>query len=262
MLKRQEIKLEGQKISYLVNEVDGPVILILHGWGGAAQKYEKLATLLSSAGYGLVIPDLPGFGDSQRPPIKGWTLDDYVKIMRQFTTELKLKNFYLYAHSFGGRVALKWLAEKPTPVKGAILVGAAGLKQPWSLKKIIAWPVAKIGKIIFLIPPLIFVRPLMKKMLYGALREKDYVDSGLMKNTFKKVTREDLRPILSMINTPVLIIWGKHDKYVPLKYGKEMANGIAGAKFEVIETGGHGLHLQQPAEVADLIGNFIIELEN
>jgi pimeloyl-ACP methyl ester carboxylesterase len=52
------------------------------------------------------------------------------------------------------------------------------------------------------------------------------------------------------ITVPVLLVWGEHDKFFPLKWAKEMAATFPNTRLEVIAGAGLFSHEERPAEVA------------
>jgi len=96
-----------------------------------------------------------------------------------------------------------------------------------------------------------------KKALYRAADSPDYAEtSGIKRDIFKKIIRQDFGDLLSEINVPTLVVWGDKDKYVPLKNGRKIADLIPNVKLEIIPNGRHGLHLQQPEKLLELINRF------
>jgi pimeloyl-ACP methyl ester carboxylesterase len=55
---------------------------------------------------------------------------------------------------------------------------------------------------------------------------------------------------LRRIECPTLVLWGRHDKLLPLACGEYYAQHIPGARLEVIENCGHMLPFEKPAEFA------------
>ena len=68
---------------------DGP-LLILHGWGSNSERWQKVGELLAKNGIKVIIPDLPGFGKSQKPS-RAWGLDDYCEFAGEFIKFLNLE---------------------------------------------------------------------------------------------------------------------------------------------------------------------------
>lgn len=64
------------------------------------------------------------------------------------------------------------------------------------------------------------------------------------------MAREDLRPHLSTIACPTLVLCGEADALTPPEFGREIAAGVPGARCEVLPRCGHMLTLEQPEAVA------------
>lgn len=108
--------INNLKIHYRQQGLGRP-FLILHGWGRGSQSWQKFLDLVKdkvdiqkSSSLQIIIPDLPGFGQSDYPP-EAWSVGDYAEFVWQFLEKLNIKNFYLLGHSFGGRIAIKMAAE-------------------------------------------------------------------------------------------------------------------------------------------------------
>src|SRR5258705_12146149 len=59
-----------------------------------------------------------------------------------------------------------------------------------------------------------------------------------------------LRARLHRIRIPTLFLWGAHDGFAPLAYGRGYCEGIPGAKFEEIADSGHFPHMEQTEALA------------
>src|SRR6266851_211339 len=59
-----------------------------------------------------------------------------------------------------------------------------------------------------------------------------------------------LRARLHRIRVPALFLWGAHDGFAPLAYGRDYCAAVPGAKFEEIPEAGHFPHMEQPEAVA------------
>jgi len=231
-------------------------VLILHGWGSSAQKWEKIRYPLEQNGIRVFIPDLPGFGGNPAP-VNPWTIDDYVNWIKEYVDENNLSEFFLAGHSFGGRIGIKFALKYPEKLKGLILISAAGIR-PKETKlfyfKVISALASIFRKFSFL-PGYNFLRRVFYKKI---LRRADYLKAkGVMKETFKKVIEEDLKDLFSEIKTPTLILWGKIDKTTPLEDAYFMNDKIKGSKLEVLDGLSHLLHLEDPELLSQKIMNFI-----
>ena len=74
-------------------------IVFLHGWGQNIQMMEPIANPFIKTHH-LVIIDLPGFGKSEEPKTV-WELDEYVEMIHELLTSLKIKKPNRIGHSFG-----------------------------------------------------------------------------------------------------------------------------------------------------------------
>lgn len=72
------------------------------------------------------------------------------------------------------------------------------------------------------------------------------------------IGRIDSRPFLRDIRCPTLVVAGRQDAIMPLEVLRELADGIPGARFEVIEDCGHMAPLEKPAEVAALLRDWLV----
>jgi pimeloyl-ACP methyl ester carboxylesterase len=66
--RRREISRDGVRLSYLDNDVAGPVVMLLHGLAGAGDEFTATARAIGGP-YRFVLPDLRGHGASTRRPV-------------------------------------------------------------------------------------------------------------------------------------------------------------------------------------------------
>ncbi len=63
--------------------------------------------------------------------------------------------------------------------------------------------------------------------------------------------------LLGGLATPTLVVWGRHDRIVPLECGERYVKALAGARLEVIEGAGHFVDMEKPRELAQLVAGFL-----
>ena len=118
--------VKGLKINY-IDEGQGELVVLLHGWGSNIKLFQASIDLLQK-GYKVVTMDMPGFGESEEPK-EPWSVDDYVDFVIEFLKDYEFTKVTLLGHSFGGRVIIKLCSrEKPFEVEKVILVDSAGVK--------------------------------------------------------------------------------------------------------------------------------------
>lgn len=236
------ISIKGVKSSYKV-EGEGPPLLILHGWGASSESWAEVQKNLSKK-YKVICPDLPGFGKSEMPPFP-WGVDDYKDWVIQFLKVLQVDDFILIGHSFGGRISIKLSSEGFA--EKMILCAPAGIKVKRDIKTSLLLLLSKIGK-----------KLPFKRIFYFFIRKRDYVKAkGVMKETMKKVISEDLTPFLPRIETETLLIWGREDKLIPVKYADVFNKKIKNSRLLVIEKAGHSPNLNTPAQLTEEILKFL-----
>jgi len=98
---------EGLRLAH-IDEGEGEPILLLHGeptWGFL---WRKVMGPLLEAGYRCIVPDLPGFGRSDKPADDGWyTYDRHTAAVVSLLEELDLTGVTLVCHDWGGPIGLR-----------------------------------------------------------------------------------------------------------------------------------------------------------
>lgn len=186
-------------------------IVILHGWGLRGQNYKELASLLENDGYKVYLLDLPGFG-SEPLVNNSMILDDYVIFFRTFIKKNKITKPIIIGHSFGGRVAIKYLWRYKNAAKALVLTGVPIIRHV-TIKRKIAYFVAVLGGFVFKIFPK-ETKIFMRKVLYSFIGEWDYYKAGPLQQVFKNIIGEELTSYVKDISIPVLLVWGEKDMVV------------------------------------------------
>ena len=233
-------------------------LLILHGWQDAPEEWQIVKTEIEKSGIKVVVPDLPGF-KKQYELDRPWNLDDYVEWAKKFVYQNIDHKFFILGYSFGGRVAMKFIAKYPEKVSGLILVSSAGVSVRPKAKIAIFWAFSKIGTVIFSLPILRQFRPLLRRVIYFIAGTTDFkrIETEYLKETFKMVIKEDLKNLLPKINVPTFILWGDKDIVTPLKDAYLMHKKIPNSELEILKDFKHCSYIQFPKITAQKIISFI-----
>ena len=228
-------------------------ILILHGWGSCAKRWENVKGLLEVQGYKVFVPDLPGFGQ-EPPPATAWSIDDYVEWVKKFSEKNNFSQFYLLGHSFGGGLAAKYASKYPENIVKLFLVASAIVRRK-TFKKELFKKLAKILNKFSVLP----YYNLFRRAFYKIVLKSDYlsVENAIMRETYLRVISEDLLSCLSGISAPSIIIWGKKDEDTPLKDAYLIKEKIPGSRLEVLDNIGHDINSKAPEILAEKIIKFI-----
>jgi pimeloyl-ACP methyl ester carboxylesterase len=236
-----EITIDGIKTNYQTFG-EGKPFVILHGWGSNSTRWEVVAEEISKQGFKVIVPDLPGFGESGTLPM-AWNMNNYTKWVEDFVEELRLGDFYLMGHSFGGALACKLSIRYPQEVIKLFLVAAASVRKKTTQKSALK-NIAKIVKIFDFVPGYNLFRKAFYKFV---IRRSDYpYVTDQMKETFKNVISEDLSQFTGFIRTPTIIIWGEKDKSTPMEDAQFLNSRIKNSKLVIIPGAGHALNKEYP----------------
>ena len=243
---------------HYIDEGSGKPVLFLHGWGARGETYRCILDMLSPY-MRVIAPDMPGFGQSDEPSF-GYGTEHYAGFVRAFMKELGIDRAVVIGHSHGGRVAL-FLAENPPEdftVSKLILIDSAGLirKKSFAQKcKIARYKAAKF----FLGSALVKrISPDALEKLRRRNGSADYAAaSPVMRQSMVKVINENLRPSLSSISVPTLLIWGDRDTDTPPEHAEIMEKEIPDCGLVMIRGGGHFSFLTDPDLTRRVLHSFL-----
>jgi len=114
-------------------------ILLAHGLGEHAARYERFATALGAAGYEVWAPDHRGHGKTAAESELGWlansdgfrrVVDDMKGLADRIHTERPGKKLFLFGHSWGSFLSQGYITEYASGLAGCILSGTAGDSGP------------------------------------------------------------------------------------------------------------------------------------
>lgn len=242
-------KIDGFPVNY-IDEGEGDVILLLHGWGSNITLFDGIIKTLSP-NHRVIAPDMPGFGKTPEPQ-EAWSVDDYADFIIKFIDNLELKKFSVLVHSFGGRVLFKMNARESLPyvINKVVLIDSAGIMPKKTVRQKISLKMYKIARSIMSTRVLHFLYPDAVENMRKKRGSADYNNATpIMRSTLVKVVNEDLTHLISKVSCPTLIIWGDKDTATPIDDARQMEQLIADAGLVVCEGAGHYSFLEQPAKV-------------
>ena len=130
-LSHGTIEAAGHRWSYAYRDADAaeaPTIVMVHGFTGSKENWYPLARELRGR-YRLLIPDLPGWGDSQRKPGAIYGFPEQAANVDAFIRALSPgRPVVLLGHSMGGGIAALAAARYPQDIASVGLLDAAGVR--------------------------------------------------------------------------------------------------------------------------------------
>ncbi len=135
--------VNGVRLHYFLGgNPQGKPVLLWHGFLGTSYSWHKVMPLLADAGYAVLVPDMRGYGDSDKPAgTEGYDAralaEEYRALCRQvgFGTGQKL---LIAAHDMGAHPALLWAADHPDEIAGLAYMDVPTMLEEF-LTKIIAY---------------------------------------------------------------------------------------------------------------------------
>ena len=127
-LRRRSLQLDDHRVVYSEGG-SGPTVLLLHGFGADKDTWNLYARWLVKR-YRVVIPDLPGWGESTYHPHADYGYGAQVARLKALVDALGLGPLHLCGNSMGGAIAGVYAATHPQDVSTLLLMDAAALEMP------------------------------------------------------------------------------------------------------------------------------------
>ena len=232
-------------------EAPAPTALLIHGAGSSHLSFPR--EMRRHPGFNAILPDLPGHGRSPGPgraEIRGYALD-----MAALLDALAVSSAVLIGHSMGGAIAL-WLAvHQPQRVSALVLAGSGARLpvNPALIASIVDDPPATIKRML----RWMWAKNAPAEEIAQSAEIMLATDPTVLQRDFIACDNFDIRHELSAIRAPTLVMAGEQDKMTPPKLSEELARSISGAESVVVPAAGHMLLLEQPAESAAAIGDWL-----
>ncbi len=241
---------------------NGFPLVLLHGWSADGLSYALQVPLAYK--YRLILPDLRGHGRSPKPK----TLCNPALLssdINQLLVKLGIERAIIGGGSFGGLVALQFVLDYPQKVEALILsdtTSNSGVVVPFMdmMLPVLSGP-NPVGTLRQMISKLAKVSGMAKTpagamMLESSLERFADIDPLSLLEVSKGMMNIDFTRRLSEIKTPTLVIGGKKDMVIPLKYTELLHRGISGSECVVIKTD-HGTPFFRPDEWNRAVLNFL-----
>lgn len=230
-------------------------VLLLHGWGASSTLFASTMAGLEHA-FTLIAPDFPGFGATPPPPA-AWSVDDYMTWLVSLLDSLNIQRAHVLGHSFGGRVAIRLASERPDRVAKLVLTDSAGIRPQRTLTY---WVRVSTFKTLRWLGHSVVMPPPLRRWASAQSTKRSSTDyrqaTGTVRGSFVRVVNEDLRPALSRIQAPTLLIWGERDEDTPLADAHLMERLIPDAGLVVFAGAGHYAYLEQPGRFCRIVATF------
>ena len=139
-------EIEGLRIHYVdEGPKDGQPILLLHGQPTWGYLFRHMITPLANAGYRVIVPDMAGFGRSDKPMRKeDYSYPKHVEIISALVQQLDLNEAVFFGQDWGGLVGLRVVAETPDRFSH-VVVSNTGLIAAEGIGAWVGYPLLKLA---------------------------------------------------------------------------------------------------------------------
>lgn len=244
----------------------GRPIVMIAGWTMNHEVWDPQVTALCPR-YRVVGLDLRGHGDSDKPAGDY----SYARLAHDVSTVLErldLRDVTMLGWSMGAAVIIKTAATYPERIAQIVLVGAAAPKFISSEDYPHGVP---LEEILPLLERERTERPEFRKWVAEAAGYRRLGDMTMhwlwhisMKTPtwpalqcFQSLIDEDLRPDVSKIRAPALLLHGRYDAFCPLDGAQWMADRLPDARLVEFEASGHQPFLEEPAKFNHTLLQFL-----
>jgi 2-hydroxy-6-oxonona-2,4-dienedioate hydrolase len=257
------ITIDNVLIRYTDKNQKGFPLFLIHGLGGSIESWANNIEFLSKK-FRIIAFDLPGFGLSDKPKVN-YTINFYVNFLEKFIKKLKIKHLFLIGSSLGGHIAVEFTMRNRKIVDKLILISPVGclpksFKGTLALKRYFKIVEAKSSNDIYRILTSIdnaMVDRSYAKVMYKrlSLPGAKYAFISALKGSAKAPRYNNK---LAKISTNMLLIWGREDIMIPLKYIRPFIEH-GKSRIIIIENCGHRPHVENPKLFNKVVRDFLME---
>ena len=269
--KGKFIDLGGRSTHYIEKGEGEPVILI-HGFFYDSYMWSENIDALAEH-FKVYAIDLWGGGYSTRELLDyGYQL--YADQVLNFMDSLDITSAMLVGQSMGGGTAIKFCVQNRKKVNKLILVSAAGMPNPMVLTaRFFTLPF--IGEFFLSLKTDAIRKKTLRDVFINnkefitqryfdnvtrAQKIKGSIETGLMilRKNFLDTLSDEIHQ-LGKMDIPIMMVWGREDKAIPLACGEKMHQILEGSRLEIIDDAGHVPQSERPEVFNRLALNFLLE---
>lgn len=265
-LKAKQALVDDGQISYLIGG-KGPVLVLLHGFGANKDNWNRIARHLTKH-FTVIIPDIPGFGESVKSEAFSYQLQEQLTRLHQFFDCLGLKEFSLVGNSYGGYLAANYSSRFANKINRLSLLNPLGVESA-GLSLVfenivlggnnILLPKSE-GEVNNLLNKCFVQRPFIPNFVISTMAVDFAQTQKLNHKLFYQVHHvsqnkitfdQPIEQSLRSYSKPVDVYWGEDDKILHPSGAKQLGLAIPNAHIIMLKKTGHLPMLESPKLLAD-----------
>jgi abhydrolase domain-containing protein 6 len=262
-LSEASLTLDDHRWRYLEGG-EGPTLVLVHGFTGSKENWLLAAPHLR--GFRLLVPDLPGWGESDRLPGADYGIRAQAVRLAAFLDALAVEDAVLVGHSMGGHIAGVLASERPERLRALVLMNAAGVQ---FLENDFARRLAEGDNPFAIDSPeafdrwldeLFVHRPWAPRRVIHALGREQMAQRDFLNALMDDLARGQdaylLQARLPAIHLPTLVIWCEGDRLLDVSSVQVLAAGLQDGRSRILDDCGHMPMMEKPVETAELLETF------
>lgn len=250
------------------DEGTGPVVVLLHAFPCNRSMWSGQVEGLANAGWRVMVPDLPGFGDSPLPE-QSPSLTVVVESLVASLLERSVDRCVAVGLSVGGYLIMEWLRRYPEMLAGVVLcdtkasaddeAAAAGrmdMASTIEMDPAVCAPILRER----LLPVILgaTTRSSRPEVVEAVANWMDAAEPASVAWYQRAMAaRPDSIATLSEAQVPALILWGDEDVMSPRAEQDAMAEVLRDARMVVIPGAGHLTAVESASAVTDALAGFL-----
>jgi pimeloyl-ACP methyl ester carboxylesterase len=219
----------------------GPPLVLVHGLASnATQDWGRLIPPLGRR-FRVYAPDLPGFGASERPATADYSIPMQVEAVRAFMEAKGIRRARVAGISMGGWIVSRLAGEHPESVERLVVVDAAGMRpERPDIPADVLLPSDEEG-VRRLVAAVRNNAPAPPSFVARDILERRLQEEWIVRRALESMRDGDdwLNGTLRRADMPVLVVWGKQDRLIPVAYAAGLAAEFPRAELVVLDGCGH-----------------------
>jgi pimeloyl-ACP methyl ester carboxylesterase len=243
----------------------GPPLVLIHGFTGSKENWLPMVAALSR-GHRVIVPDLPGWGESSRIDDADYGVAAQSARLAGFLDALDLRQVDLVGHSMGGAISGLTAAREPQRLATLTLMNTAGVSFEINdfARRILA------GELPFnvddragwerLVADLFVIEPFLPARLADVLIERNRANHEFHRRVMARLRGDEqllLERNLATISLPTLVLWCDGDRVLDVSAVETLARDLPYAELVTLTGCGHMPMMERPMETAVALDGFI-----
>lgn len=268
-LAKREVQVDDHRWSY-VEGGRGDVILFVHGYGMEKDAWDLFAKAWSDS-HRVVLPDLPGFGETTRLDSSVYDVPHQAGRLDRFVDTLGIASFHLVGISMGGAIATYYAAEHPGKVKSLFLMAPAGVM---SRVPSPAWREYRDqGKIVLLyenaeefdalLDYVFYRKPFVPRWLKRYFAEKGSAEYRFREKVLRDLEKRGIDVLesrLGEVKVPTLVVWGEDDRILHVSGAEKFRQSLPDCRIITLGECGHVAFFDRPEATRQAYRDFLQRL--